>query len=626
MKNSPRGSELVALIDKSSQEKTVENLLKFEKADRDNYVYGLFYFQHPYYSYGALKRINVMRLGSSDLLRVKYSSGDPGIAYNTIEILMSVFVDEYRILRYGETDKVIAYFKSELNRIGAQLSREEDDLTSYNVQNKIINYYDETKEIAAINKEFELREQDILFAYNSSKAMLQELESQMLTNEKQALVSIEMLAKLKQASELTGKISEMETVSNEDADVVKLLNSYKEQLETARGELSSISHQYIGDKYSKNGLAKNTIIEQWLDQTLLYEKAKAELDIIRNSRNALNDKYEFFAPIGTTIKRKERLINFSEQGYLANLKSYNDALMRKKNLEMTSAALKVLNPPAYPITAESTNRKRLVLMACVGTFILLTAFFMVIELLDRTLRDSTRAKKLTKCPILANFPEANTLHLYNKECENIATKNLSSSLLSAFTPREPGKPYILNILSFGDNSDKDIVIKFLTDYWNSIGLNIRTIIEGVDFYAESADYMLATDVSQLISTTITEDILIVVHPEMSSCNIPTPLLKAGNLNMLVASAKYGWKAQDDTLLAKLEKQMDAKPYICLTDAPKYDIEIYTGMLPPYSAFRKMSYRLSQLSIGETIRQWKDYFTTQKKYKKEKSLKTTDDDN
>ena len=212
MKNSPRGSELVALIDKSSQEKTVENLLKFEKADRDNYVYGLFYFQHPYYSYGALKRINVMRLGSSDLLRIKYSSGDPGIAYNTIEILMSVFVDEYRILRYGETDKVIAYFKSELNRIGAQLSREEDDLTSYNVQNKIINYYDETKEIAAINKEFELREQDILFAYNSSKAMLQELESQMLTNEKQALVSIEMLAKLKQASELTGKISEMETV------------------------------------------------------------------------------------------------------------------------------------------------------------------------------------------------------------------------------------------------------------------------------------------------------------------------------------------------------------------------------------------------------------------------------
>lgn len=44
----------------------------------------------------------------------------------------------------------------------------------------------------------------------------------------------------------------------------------------------------------------------------------------------MDAKYRFFAPVGTTIKRKERLINFSEQNYLANLKSYNDALLRKK--------------------------------------------------------------------------------------------------------------------------------------------------------------------------------------------------------------------------------------------------------------------------------------------------------
>lgn len=36
-----------------------------------------------------------------------------------------------------------------------------------------------TKEIAAINKEFELREQNVLIAYNSAKAMLNELEKQM---------------------------------------------------------------------------------------------------------------------------------------------------------------------------------------------------------------------------------------------------------------------------------------------------------------------------------------------------------------------------------------------------------------------------------------------------------------
>ena len=182
MKNSKDGKTLISLIDRSSEDKTMENFQKYERPDMNNYIYGLFYFQHIYYSYKALKNIKVDRKGSSDLLRVSYQSGDPGIAYNTVEILMKEFVNEYQALRYGGTDKVIEYFRSELKRIGKELTNYEDDLTQYNVTNRIINYYDETKEIAAINKEFELREQDVLFNYNSSKAMLNELEKQMDSN------------------------------------------------------------------------------------------------------------------------------------------------------------------------------------------------------------------------------------------------------------------------------------------------------------------------------------------------------------------------------------------------------------------------------------------------------------
>lgn len=124
----------------------MENFQKYERPDMNNYIYGLFYFQHIYYSYKALKNIKVDRKGSSDLLRVSYQSGDPGIAYNTVEILMKEFVNEYQALRYGGTDKVIEYFRSELKRIGKELTNYEDDLTQYNVTNRIINYYDETKE------------------------------------------------------------------------------------------------------------------------------------------------------------------------------------------------------------------------------------------------------------------------------------------------------------------------------------------------------------------------------------------------------------------------------------------------------------------------------------------------
>ena len=53
MKNSKHGKELVALIDRSSEDKTMENFMKYEKPDADNYINGLFYNQRPYYSYGT---------------------------------------------------------------------------------------------------------------------------------------------------------------------------------------------------------------------------------------------------------------------------------------------------------------------------------------------------------------------------------------------------------------------------------------------------------------------------------------------------------------------------------------------------------------------------------------------
>ena len=128
-------------------------------------------------------------------LDISYSSGDPGIVYNTVSILMDEFVEEYRRIRYGETDKVIKYFEEELKRIGKKLNLEEEDLTKYNVEKRIINYIDETKEIAAISKEYELREQDALFAFNSSKSMLEELEKHMDSNAKQVLKNMEFVDK-----------------------------------------------------------------------------------------------------------------------------------------------------------------------------------------------------------------------------------------------------------------------------------------------------------------------------------------------------------------------------------------------------------------------------------------------
>ena len=537
LKNSPNGNEILKLIDKSSEDKTVSNLEKYMRPHKENYIYGLFYYIHPFYSYNALKNIKVQRRLTSDLLDISYSSSDPGIAYNTVSILMDEFVEEYRRIRYGETDKVIKYFDEELKRIGKKLSTEEEDLTKYNVEKRVINYLDETKEIAAINKEYALREQDAMFALNSSRSMLDELERHMDSNAKQIIKNMEFVGKIKEASDITGRISEVEAMSDSNNKDITALNNNKKRLSELKKELSELTDAYVGHKYSKEGVLRTNIIDQWLEQTLLYEKAKAELLIAQNSRQELNERYVFFAPVGTTIKQKERMIKFTERNYLTVLHSYNEALLRKKNLEMTSAALKVLNAPAYPISAMPTPLKKMVMAACAGTFLFILGFFLILELLDRTLRDSIRTRRLIGLPMLGAFPKDSILeyHNYVEESKSIATKQLSNSILRFCQQKKEGLPYIINFISTEGGEGKSYVIEALKKYWNSIGLKTKVITWKSDFRIDSREYNLAKSITDLY-TSEEEDILIVEYPNLREASISLELLQEANLNILVARA------------------------------------------------------------------------------------------
>ena len=462
-KNNTDGVKLLALIDSTSEDKTFQNILNYEKPNKSNFIYGLFYRNHPHYCFNALKNIRVTRKNNSDLLEISYTSNDPGIAYNTLDILMTEFVNEYRDIRYVETDKVIAYFKAELDRIGTELRIAEDSLTDYNIKKRVINYYDETKEIASINKEFELREQNATLEFNSAKALISQLEARMGNNLIQIKNNIEFINKLNKVSSLTGAISEIQSFNTGDASKTNNLSSLKKQLENTSKELTDISNQYIENKHTKEGISNSSIINQWLDQVLLYEKAKSDLQVIQKNRRELNEKYEFFAPVGSTIKRKERNINFTEQNYLSVLRSYNDALMRKKNLEMTSATLKVLNPPAFPIQAQPTKRKIIVFAAFFGSFLLILGFFILLELIDRTLHDKVRTELFTNLKVIGAFPGKSLVKYrnYDKSVLAIATKYLSSAILPYLINKKENLPFIINFLSTESHDGKSFIINEL---------------------------------------------------------------------------------------------------------------------------------------------------------------------
>ena len=463
-------------------------------------------------------------------------------------------------------------------------------------------YYAEYSE--ANQEGYELREQDALFAFNSSKSMLEELEKHMDSNAKQVLKNMEFVDKLREASSITGRISEAEamTVSSKTDD--QTLINEKKRLSEIKQELNDLTSSYIGHKYTKEGASRTNIIDQWLEQTLLYEKAKAELQIVQNARSELNDRYVFFAPVGTTIKQKERMINFTERNYLTVLQSYNEALLRKKNLEMTSATLKVLNEPTYPISSNSTNRKQIVIAACAVSFLIIVALLLLVEMLDRTLRDASRTRRVTGFKVIGAIPNTSPSRYggLTKTYVQLSVKELSNSLLRFLTKRKSPGVFIINLFSTSDNSGEEELGNLICGYMQSRMLNARFITYGVDFNTDSTQFLLAKSITDFY-TLQGEDVLIVAYPPLSTSNIPSALLHDANANILVASADRGWKTIDKQLCEQLTQQLgktDVPFRICLTNANRDAVEDFTGQLPPHTLLRRIGYRLSQLSLTEKI--------------------------
>lgn len=595
-----------SLIDKSSEEKTVENLKKYEEASPSNFVYGLFNWNHQHYAYGSLKNVNVTRLGSSDMLRVSYSANDPGVAFQTLLLLDIHYSKVYQSLQFGATNSAISYFEEELSRIGNELRESEDSLTNYNIQNRIINYGEQTEQVAALDKEFKVQYNDILKKYNNATASVNYLESLKDENIVYLRDNAEFLSKLNRVSELNTRVAEVEafyTDSTSGSYTTNRLNDYKSQLEDAEKELMQFNQRFSERQYTRDGYPTINFVSQWLQELLLLEKAKAELEVLEESMNELDLEYSHFSPIGSTIKRQERNIDFIERNYLSILSSLNTARLQLKSLEMNSASLKLINPPVFPLNSEPSKRKKMVMAAFAGSLVFIIGIFLLLDLLDRTLRDPVRTMKITGANILGALPGKPSLRQrkYHTLYRDKATQYLANALQGYFRVGDAAP--IVNIVSMKEGRGKSLLIDLLSDYWNSHGIPVQIIRYGEDFDPGSPEFLIADSIRKFIP--VNEDhapfrIILVEHASLQFFAIPKTLLQEASINLTVLRADKIWSDRNKQLFDRLKEQSGPTPtLICLNRADKQVLETYTGMLPPQSLLMKYIYRYTQYGISSS---------------------------
>ncbi|MCI0920539.1 GumC domain-containing protein [Sphingobacterium rhinopitheci] len=586
--------EVRKLIDKKSEDITVENLLNYEKPTRDNFVYGLMNWNHPYFSYSSLKdNLKIKRLDNTDILVVNYETNDPGITYQTLVVLSEIFSDEYRDLQFSNTHNVIKYFENELDRIGKELRLQEDSLTLYNLDNRVINYDKQTEAIALLDKEFSLRAQEVFFTYYNTQAALTELEGRLDGNLKSLKNNTDFLNRLNRISDVNYDISKAKTkgVDSVGINKEKYLSNLNKDLKNFEEDLKGFTDQYIAEKYTAQGYPNSSFVIQWIDELVKLKRAEADVKVIRDFEAELDQKYIKYSPIGSVLKRKERSINFTEQSYLSILSSLNQARLRLKSLEMNSAVLKVINPPNFPLNSLPSHRKVIVLGSYFGTILLLFGFFLLVELLDRTLRDKLRTERLTKLRVIGAFPNANVIKnrdLVEQKIIHVVANNLYSLMHINQSWN------LINIIPLVPIRSENNIVKLLSNYWANQGIKVKSMYEGTDFISGSREYLIGQEwKTQLLGN----DIAIVQHAPLSETLIPTSYLNESIATLVLLDTDTLFNTEDEILLNSLvERLAEKQVFVCLVGAKKDVIEEFTGLLPPYTFLRKMGYRLSNFGL------------------------------
>lgn len=595
-------AEVKALINHNSENATYANLKAYEKPSADNFIFGLTNF-HPWFGINSItSRLKVVQLNKSDIIDIGYSANDAGIAYNTLDILNEVFARQYAQLRYGETNNVIKFFEREVARLYRILTNAEDDLIRYNVEKRIINYGEQTKVLSNMDGTQKTSDNSLLIDKTTTRALMDYLERQLGDRAKIIKANKEFTNQVTDISRIQSRISNLRLMSSEGGGT-----GVESQLELAKAErmlqdatnnVKSLVKDIEAGTYStESGVKASSMIDKWLEQVLLLEKTKAHESAQDIMRQKLDKEILYYAPIGATIARKDRHIGFIEGNYMEMLRALNSARLRQKNLQMTTATLRVLNPPMFPMNAQPTNRMMILLGAFMLTFVLTALYFFIIELLDRTLRDRMRCERITKIPVMGCFPKESTLRYrrFNKTIADMALRNLSKTLLPHF---KEGQQNVLNLLSTDAANGKSYIAQELENYWVSIGLQVRRLTYDEDFLAEDSRFIMANDIKDICPDILPNELAIIEYPNLDDNSIPSGLLNMGTVNLMVTRANRTWKDVDQKALKELQLQLKDQNtlFMYLTECQRYAVEEFVGQLPPYTKFNNFVYRISQMGL------------------------------
>jgi len=422
--------------------------------------------------------------------------------------------------------------------------------------------------------------------------------------------------------------------------------------------------QYVKDRFDNRNKIKNNDSDMWLTVPIAKKasfKPFNESDINNNifwtkkhmkSIEVSYQKSRFFkeyssdfqkvyaeyAPAGANMKRLEREISVSEQGYLEILHRLNLAKLKLQDSELSSS-LKTIDTPFYPLSPNPTKRTVLIIAAAFLGGILTLSIIFIMEYFDDTLKNSKNASEKTgfasigmipkiildsggiNLPfiqtrlieiitqnILQNFGEYNskqkpkTIIVFStqkQEGKTVLAGNIAKTLKQegkkvlllnydkkqVFVKQKQKSPILNKILGYPDFR-VDLNSPFLADASSYLDFSEHYTYDIDNKFYDAKSY---TDILEQNNIVLDykPDYVIIEIPALIYSNYPTELITNADLDILVCRANRIWSDADESAISNLSKACASKIKIIVNGVNLNEIESVLGDLPKNrSRFRK----------------------------------------
>jgi uncharacterized protein involved in exopolysaccharide biosynthesis len=578
---------------------TVEKITRYKNSSTNNIVVILLSDPKGHYSLSSInKNLTASRKSSSDFIVLTYKSDDPGVCLNSLKFITEVFIDKYKSLKGSETVNVLKWFEARLKDAAAELNNSENKLKDFGIRNKIINYYEQAKAVAIENETNETDYYKELMAYEAHKRAVARLEDQ--------LESREIL--LRNNAELNRLRKEM-GIAHEEYERAKIYSNSPEKVAKLATKVDAIKQEirlWVLQYYSLNNTIEsvpmNIVLEGWLKEVLGMDASEARLQVYIDRRKEFDRKYNEFSPLNMQVSRLEREIGVAEKQYLEILHGYHLAKLRQQNIEMSNN-LQIMDSPVFPSKPLASKRLLLVILSFVAAFFFLLIYFIAKELLDTSIKTTTRAEDLTGLKTFSALPNrssaTNGLQLGRVENTllDYAVSNLKIELENS---QQNSNNYLITVISSREMEGKTYAAQKLAEKLYSLDYSVLLISNDDNMEdAETDDRKLRTlryDItSRLFSAKTEENLLpefsrvnrnsfnfiIVEVPAISINAIPNQLIRNSRLSLLVLDARRSWTASDENIMKLFAKASgdQNKIMVWLNQVEPRDLENMVGAIP-----------------------------------------------